>query len=76
VTYPHLYMHNLWYLLALIIVSHFAFRQVNEQSQAQKLRSTLQRCFKAVDNAECGFIPAMALKEVRACLLSLLVQLQ
>jgi hypothetical protein len=39
---------------------------VNEESAAQKLRSTLQRSFKAQDRAECGFIAASALREVRS----------
>ena len=38
--------------------------KVNEESSSQKLLSTLQRCFKAVDSAECGFIPASCLTQV------------
>ena len=42
----------------------YFLRAVNEESVSQRLLSTLQRCFKAVDRDECGFIPAQRLQEV------------
>jgi len=49
--------------------SHFSVlfctsRKVNEESRSERLLSTLQRCFKAVDRDECGFIPADRLRDV------------
>lgn len=41
--------------------SHFTVlfctdRQINEESESEKLQTRVQRAFKSVDNAECGFI--------------------
>ena len=38
---------------------------VNQESNSERLVSILQRCFKAVDTEECGFIPSSRLLEVR-----------
>jgi hypothetical protein len=38
---------------------------VNHESNSERLVSILQRCFKAVDTEECGFIPSSRLLEVR-----------
>jgi hypothetical protein len=50
--------------------SHFTVlfsmnNQVNQESSSERLVSILQRCFKAVDTEECGFIPSSRLLEVR-----------
>jgi len=37
---------------------------VNKESTSERLVSILQRCFKAVDTEECGFIQSSRLLEV------------
>lgn len=42
----------------------FTIRSVNDESETEKLLSTLRRSFKAIDRDECGFIPSLSLVDV------------
>jgi hypothetical protein len=49
--------------------SHFTVlfsleKEVNEETNSEKLFAMLQRCFKSVDQDECGYIPSSKLYDV------------
>ena len=47
-------------------ICFFCLREVNQESEGEKMLSTLRRCFKAIDKEECGFIPSDRLLEALA----------
>jgi hypothetical protein len=46
-------------------------RAVNEESASERLLSALQRCFKALDRVECGFVPSARLEDLLASIAQL-----